>query len=724
MNLRKSGRLRHKNEMITETKTKIQKRKRTWKSSQMKRAIEMVNTGGSRMSEAARKYHIPLSTLASYLKQGTSMDLGESDSEDEQIDDLQSSENISGCLSDLVSDNGIETVSISSSNTVKTDGANGQKFFMVARKSTCPVKVIINKNFANNTSNIEEAPREKNKKDDFYHRDQSTDTTDFINSFIWNKNKLTNLSEFEKPIKIYSYLSIRQHFHPVFLNRNLSYLAKESNFKFGRRKKFKIDNICKIISYSDRQISFRPDSIFIQNKLDVDFFSQNIEKINESISIDICVTRPNHFVLIEKIDRKYVQVVMQNNQMIIKLMPNNFIPLKIDSFLNQNFKCLAFNVKILDKNFNFVYSLFDICDFFRNSALSSPSKTNFYDLTFRLKSDDTFKPFKSVQSLIDSFKESNLIQIKLKVLRTDQRKENHTKIQRLEKINSNVIYQFADKNNKKLITRTNSLRCPFCYLDHFLDYPTLVKHLNNSHFRIQVKQTIVSNGTHALKLDLSLDDAFDGSYSGSLHDLIKNSHQGFSRSRVFPTRQASIDSTEILVNKRSFNLNLDSLIKSENLTKDEIDSLRQIQEQLISVSSSIDQAAQLKNNFMQRVYYHARTSQPIHIDELDYDSDSEMDPEWLKELTVLLINDFADVNEGEKELMKMWSLHCLKHNFVADAQIYSACELFIDLNSQILIRKKLVNNFILHLANLNDHHLLKKNDIVKLINYLYLKSEQ
>lgn len=29
-----------------------------------------------------------------------------------------------------------------------------------------------------------------------------------------------------------------------------------------------------------------------------------------------------------------------------------------------------------------------------------------------------------------------------------------------------------------------------------------------------------------------------------------------------------------------------------------------------------------------------------------------------------MIDEFTDVNEGEKELMKMWNLHIMKHGYV------------------------------------------------------------
>lgn len=41
-----------------------------------------------------------------------------------------------------------------------------------------------------------------------------------------NRTKKQTLTEFEKPIQVYSYLSLRQNYHPIFLNRNLSYTKK------------------------------------------------------------------------------------------------------------------------------------------------------------------------------------------------------------------------------------------------------------------------------------------------------------------------------------------------------------------------------------------------------------------------------------------------------------------------------------------------------------------
>ncbi len=120
---------------------------------------------------------------------------------------------------------------------------------------------------------------------------------------------------------------------------------------------------------------------------------------------------------------------------------------------------------------------------------------------------------------------------------------------------------------------------------------------------------------------------------------------------------------------------------------------------------------------MERLYYHTTTCLPMQISELDVDSDNELDPDWLKEQTKILINEFTDVNEGEKGLMKLWNLHCLHNNFIADSQVYKACESFIDEFGSKLIEFSLVNNFFLHLANLYDYGLLKPEQIANLGDY-------
>ena len=61
-----------------------------------------------------------------------------------------------------------------------------------------------------------------------------------------------------------------------------------------------------------------------------------------------------------------------------------------------------------------------------------------------------------------------------------------------------------------------------------------------------------------------------------------------------------------------------------------------------------------------RQYYHSITNQPIQSSDFDADSDGE-DTEWQRKASGQLIEEFIDVNRGEKELMKLWNYFISKN---------------------------------------------------------------
>jgi len=168
----------------------------------------------------------------------------------------------------------------------------------------------------------------------------------------------------------------------------------------------------------------------------------------------------------------------------------------------------------------------------------------------------------------------------------------------------------------------------------------------------------------------------------------------------------------VLVNKKS---NIFDLSQFKDLTQEEFSVLNIIQQQQQQLNCQM-QPNNLYNcqASIERLYYHTQTGQPVHVNEIDYDSDNELDPDWLKQQTNLLIDDFDDVNEGEKDMMRLWNLHNIKFNYVPDCQFYRLCELFIQDQTESMIRKNLFNNFILLLANLFDYGLLNANEMMKL----------
>lgn len=65
-----------------------------------------------------------------------------------------------------------------------------------------------------------------------------------------------------------------------------------------------------------------------------------------------------------------------------------------------------------------------------------------------------------------------------------------------------------------------------------------------------------------------------------------------------------------------------------------------------------------------RLYHHTSTCLPIYPREMDVDSEDESDPIWLRKKTSMMIDEFTDVNDGEKEIMKMWNLHVMREGYV------------------------------------------------------------
>lgn len=101
----------------------------------------------------------------------------------------------------------------------------------------------------------------------------------------------------------------------------------------------------------------------------------------------------------------------------------------------------------------------------------------------------------------------------------------------------------------------------------------------------------------------------------------------------------------------------------------------------------------------------------------------ELDPEWLRVHTQNLLEDFTDVNEGEKEMLKMWNLHVMKHNFVGYTQMALASEMFVNEHGDEILAKNLYRNFVLHLTNLHDYDMLTSGQMFSIVKQLQLKRE-
>ncbi|XP_077490605.1 polycomb protein suz12-like isoform X1 [Amblyomma americanum] len=256
-----------------------------------------------------------------------------------------------------------------------------------------------------------------------------------------------------------------------------------------------------------------------------------------------------------------------------------------------------------------------------------------------------------------------------------------------------VVYQFVYQQQTRQQTEARAdLRCPWCMLQCRL-LAALLKHLKLCHGRFTFAYVPHPKGA---RIDVSINECYDGSYAGNPQHL--HTQTGYAFGRTGPARRTPVTYVMVCRPKRA------PLSLSEFMEQDEPD----IEQPRPYISGH------------NRLYYHTETCLPIRPQEIDQDSESEDDPEWLRIKTQLMIDEFTDVNEGEKELMKMWNLHIMKYGFVGDCQIPLACNMFVEEQGQELIQRNLYRNFVLHMCNLLDFGLVSASVVYTTVRRLQM----
>lgn len=104
-----------------------------------------------------------------------------------------------------------------------------------------------------------------------------------------------------------------------------------------------------------------------------------------------------------------------------------------------------------------------------------------------------------------------------------------------------IVYNFLYSNNTRQQTEyTQEVVCPWCTLDCLRLY-ALLKHLKLCHARFNFTYQPAGNGA---RIDVTINDSYDGSYAGSPYDLAGPSGCSFART-CGPVRRTSV--TNLLV---------------------------------------------------------------------------------------------------------------------------------------------------------------------------------
>ncbi|XP_042249226.1 polycomb protein suz12-B-like [Thunnus maccoyii] len=260
-----------------------------------------------------------------------------------------------------------------------------------------------------------------------------------------------------------------------------------------------------------------------------------------------------------------------------------------------------------------------------------------------------------------------------------------------------IFYQFQYNHNTRQQTEArDDLHCPWCTLNCRKLY-SLVKHLKLSHSRFIFNYVPHPKGA---KIEVSINESYDGSYAGNPQDI--HSQPGFAFSRNGPVKRTAV--THILVCRpKRTKPSLSEFLESEDGDPEQ-------QRPYISGHN--------------RLYFHSDSCVPLRPQEMEVDSEDERDPDWLKEKTVKQIEEFTDVNEGEKEIMKLWNLHVMKHGFIADNQMNKACLVFAEHHGAYIVQHNLCRNFLLHLISMHDFNLISTTTIDRAMAGLRLIQNQ
>ncbi|XP_051996143.1 polycomb protein suz12-A isoform X2 [Xyrauchen texanus] len=254
-----------------------------------------------------------------------------------------------------------------------------------------------------------------------------------------------------------------------------------------------------------------------------------------------------------------------------------------------------------------------------------------------------------------------------------------------------VYYQFLYNNNTRQQTEArDDLHCPWCTLNCRKLY-SLLKHLKLSHSRFIFNYVPHPKGA---RIDVSINECYDGSYVGNPQDI--HCQPGFVFSRNGPVKRTAVTHYLVCRPKRS-KPSLSEFLEPE-------DGEQEQQRTYISGHN--------------RLYFHSDSCVPLRPQEMEVDSEDERDPDWLREKTAMQIEEFMDVNEGEKEVMKLWNLYVMKHGFIADNQMNQACMFFVEQHSTIIVEKNLCRNVLLHLVSMHDFGLVTTLTIDKAMAHL------
>uniref|UniRef100_A0A3Q2YA57 SUZ12 polycomb repressive complex 2 subunit b n=1 Tax=Hippocampus comes TaxID=109280 RepID=A0A3Q2YA57_HIPCM len=564
------------------------------------------------------------------------------------------------------------------------------------------------------------------------------------------------LQAFEKPTQIYRFLRTRNLIAPIFLHRTLTFMSHRNGRSNAKRKAFKVDNMLQTVE----KMKGEQDSPSLSSHLQLTFTgffhkdekpSQNSENEQNSVSLEVLLVKVCHKKRKDvSCPVKQVPTVVSSNE----FEPSNSHMVKSYSLLfrvsrtgrrdanglpngeaNENIdvrdtqsrkkrnsshkeegdttETYVAQMTVFDKNrrLQLLDGEYEVSMQWMEDSPVSKKRATWETILDgkRLPPFETFSQGPTLQFTLRwtgeaSGKSTAPVAKPLATRNSDSsgpmetRTSHHratplavkesvsTDIQMRKELipceprqKLRIFYQFLYNNNTRQQTEArDDLHCPWCTLNCSKLY-SLLKHLKLSHSRFIFNYVPHPKGA---RIDVSINECYDGSYVGNPQDI--HSQPGFAFSRNGPVKRTAV--THILVCRpKRTKPSLSEFLESEE---------GEMEQQRTYVSGH------------NRLYFHSDSCMPLRPQEMEVDSEDERDPEWLREKTATQLDEFTDVNEGEKEVMKLWNLHVMQHGFIADNQMNQAIILFVDDCGAHIVRRNLCRNFLLHLVSMHDFNLV------------------
>ncbi|KAG5853788.1 hypothetical protein ANANG_G00030150 [Anguilla anguilla] len=564
------------------------------------------------------------------------------------------------------------------------------------------------------------------------------------------------LQAFEKPTQIYRFLRTRNLIAPIFLHRTLTYMSHRNSRTHAKRKSFKVDDLLLKVE----KMKGDQEALSLSSHLQLTFTgffhkiekpSQNSENEQNSVSLEVLLVKVCHkkrkdvSCPVKQVPTGKKQVPLNPDYSQAK--PSSFPSLLVSSseFEPSNshmVKSYSLLFRVSQPGRSLLNGLsngetdenIDVAEELpsrkkRSSSHRDGEETSFvaqmtvFDKNRRLQLLDgeyevsmqemvecpVGKKRASWETILDgkrlppfetfsqgptlhavesrpSMLRPAPVAVKESIATDIQARREQILVEPRQKLR--IFYQFLYNNNTRQQTEArDDLHCPWCTLNCRQLY-SLLKHLKLSHSRFIFSYVPHPKGA---RVDVSINECYDGSYVGNPQDI--HSQPGFAFSRNGPVKRTTV--THILAQAH--------------------------EAQPVGVPGVGGRELELQRTYISghnRLYFHSDSCMPLRPQEMEVDSEDERDPEWLREKTITQIEEFTDVNEGEKEVMKLWNLHVMQHGFIADNQMNQACMLFVEKCGPYIVEKNLCRNFLLHLVSMHDFNLVNTATIDKAMGRL------